>query len=75
MTCCRSSRHKVPGSVGEAPASRVIVLGAGMVSAPLVEYLHRGKNLNITVGESQFRVNGSYSLNIWSRSHATLLHT
>ncbi|PNF15025.1 Alpha-aminoadipic semialdehyde synthase, mitochondrial [Cryptotermes secundus] len=48
----RSSRHKVSGSDGEAPASRVIVLGAGMVSAPLVEYLHRGNNLNITVASA-----------------------
>jgi hypothetical protein len=42
----------VSGPDGEAPARRVIVLGAGMVSAPLVEYLHRGNELNITVGES-----------------------
>ncbi|XP_021922979.1 alpha-aminoadipic semialdehyde synthase, mitochondrial isoform X2 [Zootermopsis nevadensis] len=48
----RCSRHKVSGSDGEAPARRVIVLGAGMVSAPLVEYLHRGNNLNITVASA-----------------------
>jgi hypothetical protein len=57
----------VSGPGGEAPARRVIVLGAGMVSAPLVEYLHRGNNLNITVGESQFSVDVSYNLNsIWA---------
>ncbi|XP_063698348.1 alpha-aminoadipic semialdehyde synthase, mitochondrial [Culicoides brevitarsis] len=32
------SRHKAPGTQAE---KRVLVLGAGMVSAPLVEYLHR----------------------------------
>jgi hypothetical protein len=57
----------VSGPGGEARAGRVIVLGAGMVSAPLVEYLHRGNNLNITVGESQFSVNISYNPNhIWA---------
>lgn len=32
------SRHKASGHQSE---KRILVLGAGMVSAPLVEYLHR----------------------------------
>ncbi|PSN46751.1 Alpha-aminoadipic semialdehyde synthase [Blattella germanica] len=48
----RGSRHKVPGPDGESPARKVIVLGAGMVSAPLVEYLHRGNDLHITVASA-----------------------
>jgi hypothetical protein len=53
----------VSGPNGELPAHRVIVLGAGMVSAPLVEYLHRGNNLNITVGESQISIDITYNPN------------
>ncbi|XP_055612755.1 alpha-aminoadipic semialdehyde synthase, mitochondrial isoform X1 [Uranotaenia lowii] len=42
------SRHKTEGSsVGK---KRVLVLGAGFVSAPLVEYLHREGNVSIKVG-------------------------
>uniref|UniRef100_A0A1Q3EWG7 Alpha-aminoadipic semialdehyde synthase, mitochondrial n=1 Tax=Culex tarsalis TaxID=7177 RepID=A0A1Q3EWG7_CULTA len=42
------SRHKSEGSnVGK---KRVLVLGAGFVSAPLVEYLHREGNVSIKVG-------------------------
>ncbi|KAL5278904.1 AASS family protein [Megaselia abdita] len=41
------SRHKVPGS--SDTQKKVVVLGAGMVSAPLVEYLYRDKDIAITV--------------------------
>ncbi|XP_055919491.1 alpha-aminoadipic semialdehyde synthase, mitochondrial [Eupeodes corollae] len=41
------SRHKVEGS--QEYHKRILVLGAGMVSAPLVEWLHREKGLSITV--------------------------
>ncbi|XP_058796549.1 alpha-aminoadipic semialdehyde synthase, mitochondrial isoform X2 [Phymastichus coffea] len=46
---CLRSRHKE--SAGSAAGSRgVLVLGAGYVSAPLVEYLHRDPGLRIAVG-------------------------
>lgn len=42
------SRHKTEGSaIGK---KQVLVLGAGFVSAPLVEYLHRESNVTIKVG-------------------------
>ncbi|KAI8129993.1 mitochondrial, Alpha-aminoadipic semialdehyde synthase [Lucilia cuprina] len=41
------SRHKIEGR-SEAD-KKVLVLGAGMVSAPLVEWLHREKDVSITV--------------------------
>lgn len=42
------SRHKTEGSC--TYKKRVLVLGAGFVSAPLVEYLHRESNVSIKVG-------------------------
>ncbi|EAT33010.1 AAEL014734-PA [Aedes aegypti] len=42
------SRHKTEGS--SLGKKRVLVLGAGFVSAPLVEYLHRESNVSIKVG-------------------------
>ncbi|XP_023313473.1 alpha-aminoadipic semialdehyde synthase, mitochondrial, partial [Trichogramma pretiosum] len=44
---CRS-RHKDNGH--ESKSRTALVLGAGYVSAPLVEYLHRDENLRIIVG-------------------------
>ncbi|XP_037960737.1 alpha-aminoadipic semialdehyde synthase, mitochondrial [Teleopsis dalmanni] len=41
------SRHKVEGE--NEGDKKVLVLGAGMVSAPLVEWLHREKDVAITV--------------------------
>ncbi|XP_055542095.1 alpha-aminoadipic semialdehyde synthase, mitochondrial [Wyeomyia smithii] len=42
------SRHKTEGC--STSKKRVLVLGAGFVSAPLVEYLHRESNVSIKVG-------------------------
>ncbi|XP_015600808.2 alpha-aminoadipic semialdehyde synthase, mitochondrial [Cephus cinctus] len=41
------SRHKADDS--ESPSKKVVVLGAGYVSAPLVEYLHRDNKIRIIV--------------------------
>ncbi|XP_065355629.1 alpha-aminoadipic semialdehyde synthase, mitochondrial [Calliphora vicina] len=41
------SRHKIEGR--SESDKKVLVLGAGMVSAPLVEWLHREKDVSITV--------------------------
>ncbi|XP_013114257.2 alpha-aminoadipic semialdehyde synthase, mitochondrial [Stomoxys calcitrans] len=41
------SRHKIEGQPDSN--KKVLVLGAGMVSAPLVEWLHREKDVSITV--------------------------
>ncbi|XP_068151010.1 alpha-aminoadipic semialdehyde synthase, mitochondrial [Drosophila tropicalis] len=41
------SRHKMEGR--NESNKKVLVLGAGMVSAPLVEWLHREKDVSITV--------------------------
>lgn len=41
------SRHKIEGS--DEGKKRLLVLGAGMVSAPLVEWLHRDKKIAITI--------------------------
>ncbi|XP_075154034.1 lysine ketoglutarate reductase/saccharopine dehydrogenase [Haematobia irritans] len=41
------SRHKIEGC--DNNNKKVLVLGAGMVSAPLVEWLHREKDVSITV--------------------------
>ncbi|XP_033150839.1 alpha-aminoadipic semialdehyde synthase, mitochondrial [Drosophila busckii] len=41
------SRHKMEGR--SESHKKVLVLGAGMVSAPLVEWLHREKDVSITV--------------------------
>ncbi|EDW03707.1 alpha-aminoadipic semialdehyde synthase, mitochondrial [Drosophila grimshawi] len=41
------SRHKMEGR--SESNKKVLVLGAGMVSAPLVEWLHREKDVSITV--------------------------
>ncbi|XP_046412347.1 alpha-aminoadipic semialdehyde synthase, mitochondrial isoform X1 [Neodiprion pinetum] len=46
------SRHKT--ECGETQDKKVLVLGAGYVSPPLVEYLHRDKRIGIIVG-SQFK--------------------
>uniref|UniRef100_A0A182P494 Alpha-aminoadipic semialdehyde synthase, mitochondrial n=1 Tax=Anopheles epiroticus TaxID=199890 RepID=A0A182P494_9DIPT len=46
------SRHKTEGSY--EGKKRVLVLGAGFVSAPLVEYLHRESNVSIKVA-SQYK--------------------
>uniref|UniRef100_A0A6M2DNH5 Alpha-aminoadipic semialdehyde synthase, mitochondrial n=1 Tax=Xenopsylla cheopis TaxID=163159 RepID=A0A6M2DNH5_XENCH len=44
------SRHKSDmGSDGSSSKKQVLVLGAGFVSAPLVEYLHREQDVEITV--------------------------
>ncbi|XP_003487153.1 alpha-aminoadipic semialdehyde synthase, mitochondrial [Bombus impatiens] len=40
-------RHKADNR--EAQSKKVVVLGAGHVSAPLVEYLHRDNNIHLTV--------------------------
>ena len=45
------SRQKTEGELGGDTEKRVLVLGAGFVSAPLVEYLHREKSIAITVGK------------------------
>ncbi|KAF4532644.1 hypothetical protein B566_EDAN009825 [Ephemera danica] len=44
------SRHKA--SDVEQKAKRVLILGAGFVSAPVVEYLSREKNLHITLASA-----------------------
>jgi hypothetical protein len=76
LTCYRGSRHKVSGPDGETPINKVIVLGAGMVCAPLVEYLHRGNDLNITVGELNVFSGVRWNLyNIWAGNRVTILHT
>ncbi|XP_008202921.1 alpha-aminoadipic semialdehyde synthase, mitochondrial isoform X2 [Nasonia vitripennis] len=46
------SRHKDNGDVSKSRT--VVVLGAGYVSSPLVEYLHRDEDLRIIVG-SQYK--------------------
>lgn len=52
---CLRSRHKESNFAGNNTRGKtVVVLGAGYVSAPLVEYLHRDDNLRIIVG-SQFK--------------------
>ncbi|XP_014245986.1 alpha-aminoadipic semialdehyde synthase, mitochondrial isoform X2 [Cimex lectularius] len=45
------SKHK-DGGEATADMKRVLVLGAGRVCAPLVEYLNRDPNLHITLGSS-----------------------
>ncbi|KAG6453059.1 alpha-aminoadipic semialdehyde synthase, mitochondrial [Manduca sexta] len=40
------SRHKVEGNDQQTP---VVILGSGLVSAPVVEYLARDKNIAVTV--------------------------
>lgn len=48
------SKHKV--TMSEEPTKRnALVLGAGYVSAPLVEYLNRESNLQVTVGKNKTR--------------------
>lgn len=46
-TSSRSSRHKTVESTDGM--KRVLILGAGMVSAPVVEYLHRDPKVHIQV--------------------------
>ncbi|XP_011497903.1 PREDICTED: alpha-aminoadipic semialdehyde synthase, mitochondrial [Ceratosolen solmsi marchali] len=46
------NRHKEDGNIMKSHT--VLVLGAGYVSSPMVEYLHRDQNLYIIVG-SQFK--------------------
>lgn len=41
------SRHKVEGNDQQSP---IVILGSGLVSAPVVEYLSRDKNIAVTVG-------------------------
>lgn len=41
------SKHKTEGSA--AGTKRIVILGAGMVSAPLVEYLSRDKNISMKI--------------------------
>ncbi|XP_026732692.1 alpha-aminoadipic semialdehyde synthase, mitochondrial-like [Trichoplusia ni] len=43
------SRHKVEGNDQQSP---VLILGSGLVSAPVVEYLSRDKNIAITVASA-----------------------
>ncbi|XP_057330620.1 alpha-aminoadipic semialdehyde synthase, mitochondrial [Microplitis mediator] len=45
----QKSKHKASSDNGEAQTKTVVVLGAGYVSAPLVEYLHRDGNTRIVV--------------------------
>ncbi|KAJ0175669.1 hypothetical protein K1T71_008828 [Dendrolimus kikuchii] len=40
------SRHKVEGNDQQAP---VVILGSGLVAAPVVEYLARDKNIAVTI--------------------------
>ncbi|KAL1117383.1 hypothetical protein AAG570_004709, partial [Ranatra chinensis] len=44
------SKHKADGSSGDM--KRVLVLGAGFVSGPVLEYLHRDPKILITAGSS-----------------------
>lgn len=46
------SRHKVEGNDQQIP---VMILGSGLVSAPVVEYLTRDKNIAVTVGTLFFQ--------------------
>ncbi|XP_054290330.1 alpha-aminoadipic semialdehyde synthase, mitochondrial-like isoform X1 [Macrosteles quadrilineatus] len=48
--CFRRSRHKMPDAVGST--KKILVLGAGRVSSPLVKYLNRDENVHITLGSS-----------------------
>lgn len=50
FTFSGKSRQKADRELGDTE-KRVLVLGAGFVSAPLVEYLHREKNIAIIVGK------------------------
>ncbi|KOB63531.1 putative Aminoadipic semialdehyde synthase, partial [Operophtera brumata] len=43
------SRHKVEGNDQQKP---VVILGSGLVSAPVVEYLSRDKNIAVTVASA-----------------------
>ncbi|PZC85138.1 hypothetical protein B5X24_HaOG202902 [Helicoverpa armigera] len=43
------SRHKVEGNEQQTP---VLILGSGLVSAPVVEYLSRDKNIAVTIASA-----------------------
>lgn len=43
------SRHKVEGNDQQSP---IVILGSGLVSAPVVEYLSRDKNIAVTVASA-----------------------
>lgn len=47
--CRIQSAHKV-GRTLESERGKVLVLGAGFVSGPVVDYLSRNSNANVTVG-------------------------
>ena len=38
-------------SMAQAAVKRVLILGAGYVSGPVVDYLTRDKNVHVTVGK------------------------
>ncbi|KAH9635552.1 hypothetical protein HF086_003166 [Spodoptera exigua] len=49
VTVYHRSRHKVEGNDQQTP---ILILGSGLVSAPVVEYLARDKNIAITVASA-----------------------
>lgn len=48
MICFSRSRHKVERDDEQTP---VVILGSGLVSAPVVEYLARDSKFAVTVGQ------------------------
>lgn len=76
----RANRHKESGSSGTE--KRCLVLGAGLVSEPLIEFLHRDPSLSITLGNlhinlpyisliciNHFQKNSKLSIpNLWAAS-------
>lgn len=48
----RRTKHRIVGDY-DAQTKRVLLLGAGYVSAPVVEYLTRSNDVAVYVGESQ----------------------
>ncbi|KAJ8920057.1 hypothetical protein NQ315_011711 [Exocentrus adspersus] len=56
------SRQK-DGSDVQPPSKHVVILGAGRVAAPLVEYLHRDKYIGITVACEKTELGEGLSIN------------
>ncbi len=66
--CAHCSADTPPGrsslkarAAAAAAGKRVLVLGAGYVSAPVVDYLTRDKHVHITVGEGVFKARSAAS--------------
>lgn len=68
---CSRSRHK-SGECSGSDQKHVLILGAGMVSSPVVEYLSRDEKISINIC-SQFKDEADRLANKYPRVRSTLL--